>query len=89
VGHIDDVTSNFCGTRHIAEQWRTRFQLIRRNKLGDRLAALGDHNRLAAASHPVHELEAFGFEFAGWYFHHFIHGHKTMVIIAQTGSNLH
>jgi hypothetical protein len=70
VGHIDDVTPNFRGTRHIAEQWRSRFRLIRRNQLGDRLSALGDHNRLAAAGHPVHELEALGFEFAGRYFHH-------------------
>jgi hypothetical protein len=53
-----------------------------RFKLGDRLAALGDHNRLATASHLIHELEALGFEFAGRYFHHRIHGHETMVMTA-------
>ncbi len=60
MGHLDDVTPNFRGTCHIAAQGRSRFRLIRGDQLGDRLSALGDHNRLAAASQPPLSLLANG-----------------------------
>ena len=41
----------------------------RRNKLGNDLAALRDHDGFMFLPHLIHQLEAFGFEFCGRYFH--------------------
>jgi hypothetical protein len=45
---IDDVSTNLGGTGHVAEQRLAGPRLIRRNKLGDCFAALGDDDRLRA-----------------------------------------